>query len=371
MRNIILAIFGLLLLGAVIIGGDFFLDKIQTPKAKYKKTIKTAFTKKIQNKEIPIILSASGNLIAKNKIDLFSEVQGVLMVSNKSFKPGTTYDRNEILLSINTDEFSANLMSQKSVFFNLITSVLPDIRLDYYQEFKKWNQYLEGFDINKAIPNLPNFSSDQEKYFISGRGIISAYYNIKNLEVRLNKHQIRAPFSGILTEVLVGQGALVRVGQKLGEYIDPQVYEMEVSINSEFADMLQVGKIVTLSNFEKTKNYSATIVRVNGKVDQVSQTIKVYIDVEHPDLKEGMFLEANLVAKSETESIEISRKLLVNNTAIYLIKNDSILRLTKVKPVYFGAEKVVIKGLPNNEKMLSEMIPGAFDGMIVKIKTNK
>ena len=84
-----------------------------------------------------------------------------------------------------------------------------------------------------------------------------------------------------------------------------------------------------------------------------------------------MFLEANLVAKSELNAIEISRKLLVDNTAVYTVKNDSILSLVNVEPVYFGAEIVVIKGLENNDKILTQTLPGAFDGMIVKMNENK
>ena len=265
----------------------------------------------------------------------------------------------------------AGLQAQKSSLYNLITAILPDLRLDYPNQFNNWEGFLKGFDINKSTPKLPEFSSDKEKYFISGRGIVSAYYNVKNLEVRFGKHQIRAPFSGILTEALVSPGTLVRVGQKLGEFIDPRVYEMEVSINSEFADLLKVGNSVALTNLEKTKNYTGKVVRVNGKVDQVSQTIKAFIDVKHPDLKEGMFLEANLTAKSETEAVEIPRKLLVDNKAVYIVKNDSILSLVTVKPVYFGSEIVVIKGLENNDKILTQTLPGAFDGMIVKINKKK
>jgi len=371
MRNIILSILGIALIAGAIILGNYFVDKNQRPKPKYKKTIKTVFVQDVENKDIPIILSANGNLVAKNKIDIFSEVQGVLQPSNKSFKPGTKYSKGEILLSINSDEFTASLQSQKSNLFNLITSILPDIRLDYTPEFKKWDSYLHSFDMNKSVPKLPVFLSDKEKYFVSGRGILTAYYNVKNLEVRLSKYKIRAPFSGVVTETLVSSGTLVRSGQKLGEFIDTSIYEMEVSINAEFADLLKVGNAVALSNLNKSKKYTGKVVRVNGKIDQVSQTINAYIDVKHSDLKEGMFLEANLVAKSELDAIEISRKLLVDNTAVYIVKNDSILSLINVNPVYFGAEVVVIKGLKNNDKILTQTLPGAFDGMIVKINKKK
>ena len=371
MRNIILSILGVALIAGAIILGNYFVDKNQRPKPKYKKTIKTVFVQDVENKDIPIILSANGNLVAKNKIDIFSEVQGVLQPSNKSFKPGTKYSKGEILLSINSDEFTASLQSQKSNLFNLITSILPDIRLDYTPEFKKWDSYLHSFDMNKSVPKLPVFLSDKEKYFVSGRGILTAYYNVKNLEVRLSKYKIRAPFSGVVTETLVSSGTLVRSGQKLGEFIDTSIYEMEVSINAEFADLLKVGNAVALSNLNKSKKYTGKVVRVNGKIDQVSQTINAYIDVKHSDLKEGMFLEANLVAKSELDAIEISRKLLVDNTAVYIVKNDSILSLINVNPVYFGAEVVVVKGLKNNDKILTQTLPGAFDGMIVKINKKK
>jgi membrane fusion protein (multidrug efflux system) len=371
MRNIILSILGIAFIGGAVFLGKYFIDKNQKPRPKYKKTIKTVFVKNVKNKDIPIILSASGSLMAKNKIELFSEVQGILKPSKKAFKAGTNFYKGETLLSINSEEFYAGLQSQKSNLYNLITAIMPDVRLDYPNDFKKWERYLNAFDMNETVAKLPDFSSDKEKYFISGRGILTAYYTVKNLEVRLQKHQIKAPFTGVLTEVAVNPGTLVRVGQKLGEFIDPSIYEMEVAINAEFADLLKVGNPVALSNLNKSKNYAGTVARVNGKIDQVSQTINVYIDVKHPDLKEGMFLEANVVAKSESDAIEISRKLLVDNTAVYTVKNDSILSLIDVNLVYFGAEIVVIKGLKNNDKILTQTLPGAFDGMIVKINENK
>lgn len=371
MRNIILSIIGVLLIIAALFGGKLLLEKVNKEKPKFKKEIKTVFTKTVENKEIPIVLTTSGNLVAKNKIDLYSEVQGILKPSAKPFKEGTTYYVGETLLSINSDEFYASLQSQKSNLNNLITAILPDLRLDYPNNFSKWENYIKNFDMNKATPKLPEFSSDKEKYFISGRGIVTAYYNVKNLEVRYSKHQIKAPYIGVLTEALVTPGSLVRVGQKLGEFIDPSIYEMEVSVNAEFANLLKVGNTVALTNLEQTKNYTGKVVRVNGKVDQISQTIKAYIDVKHSDLKEGMFLEANLVAKSESNAIEISRKLLVDNAAVYIVKNDSILTLQNINPVYFGAEKVVVKGLENNDKILIQPLPGAFDGMIVKMDKNK
>jgi len=367
MRKTILAVIGLLTIVAAIFLGNYLIAANQKPKPQFAKTIKTVFVKEVNNKDVDIVLTASGSLVAKEKIEIYSEVQGILKTSKKLFKAGSNYYKGETLLSLNSDEFYASIQSQKSNLYNLITSTLPDLRLDYPSEFKKWESYLQSFNLEKTTPTLPKFSSDKEKYFITGRGILTAYYNVKNLEVRLTKYNIKAPYTGVLTEALVSPGTLVRSGQKLGEFINPGVYEMEVSINAAFADLLKVGNAVKLTNLEKTKNYTGKVVRVNGKVDQTSQTINAYVDVSSDDLKEGMFLEADLVAKSEQDAIEVSRKLLVDNKAIYTVKNDSILSLVNVNPVYFSDENVVIKGLENNQKILTQVLPGAFDGMIVKI----
>lgn len=370
MRKIVSIILGILLMAGAFYLAKYLIDNKKKPKPKFEKIVKTVFVEDVVNKDIPIIITTSGNLTAKRKIELYAEVQGVLKVASKEYKAGTNYAKGENIIRINSDEFYANLQSQKSNFYNSLAAIMPDIRLDYPNEFQKWQNYLNSFDINKTTPKLPETNSEKEKYFISGRGINTSYYNVKNLEVKLGKYNLRAPYKGILTEALVTPGTLVRPGQKLGEFIDPSVYEMEVSVNAEYAGLLKKGNSVILHNLEQTKEYTGKVIRINGKVDADSQTIKAYIEVAHQDLKEGTYLEADLDARKETDAIEISRKLLIDNKQIYIVR-DSVLDIIDVKPVYFSAETAVIKGLKNGTKIVSKPIPGAYSGMQVKIFEDK
>jgi len=370
MRKLLSIALGILILVGAVFVAKYLIDNKKRPKPKYDKIVKTVFVEKVENKDIPIIITTSGNLTSKRKIDLFAEVQGILKSSNKEFKAGTSYKRGETIVAINSDEFFANLQSQKSNFYNSIITIMPDVRFDFPDEYDKWQAYLTSFDIHKTTPVLPEINSEKEKYFISGRGINAAYYNVKNLEVKLSKYNLRAPYNGILTEALVTPGSLIRVGQKLGEFIDPSSYEMEVSVSSEFADLLRIGNAVKLYNLDKTKEYKGKVVRINGKVDASSQTIKAYIDVAHKDLREGTYLEADLEARNEINAIEISRKLMVENKKIYVVR-DSVLELIDVNPVYFSANTAIIKGIENDVLILSKPTPGAYDGMKVKIFEEK
>ncbi len=305
MRKYIPFLGGLLLIAGAILIAVIFIQSKEKQKPNNEKEIKIAYTQVVQNKTIPIILSTSGNLIAKNKIELYSEVQGILIFSNKDFKSGTWYKNGETIIKINSDEQFANLQSLKSNFLNSLLTMLPDLKLNHPNEYEKWHSYLESFNLDETTPELPATNSDQEKYFIAYRNIYISYYNVNTQEVRLSKYKIEAPFSGVLTEALVTPGSLVRPGQKLGEFINPSVYEMEVSINAEFSHLLKKGNSVQLRNLEQTKTWEGKVVRINGIIDQSSQTVKVYIQVNSSDVQEGMYLEASLIAKSVDNAFEL------------------------------------------------------------------
>lgn len=365
MRKIIITIGSLLLIALSIIGGIAIVNNSKKGKPTFNKIVSSVYTNTIKNKSIPVVITTSGSLTASNKIELYSEVQGVLKTASKNFKEGTQYAKNETIISINSDEFYANLKAQKSNLFNTITAIMPDIQLDYPNEYSKWKSYLTNFDINKPTPKLPETNSEKEKFFISGRGIITTYYNVKNLEVKHGKYILKAPFNGILTEVMVTQGTLVRSGQKLGEFIDPSVYEMEVNINEAYANLLKKGTIVTIYNLNKTNTWEATVVRVNGRVDQATQTVKAYLQVKGNQLREGMYLTADLETKSIENAVEVSRNLLVDNTKLFTVK-DSTLNLVTINPVYFNDDTVIVQGLENGTNILSKPLPGAYNGMLVK-----
>ncbi|AXG68856.1 toluene efflux pump periplasmic linker protein TtgA [Kordia sp. SMS9] len=365
MRNIILSILGVVLIAGALYFGNMIASGKEKRKPIPKKVVKTIYTDTVQNKVIPIIIPANGNLVAKRRVELYAEVQGIFKGGRKLFKPGQKYRRGETLIRIDAAEYFANVQSSKSNLYNSIAAIMPDLRLDFPEIYPKWQQYLSSFDMNKTTPKLPEMTSEKEKYFITGRNIVTNYYNVKNLEQRLTKYTISAPFSGILTEALVTEGSLIRNGQKLGAYIDDSVYEMEVALSKQYATLLKVGEKVALNNLDRTESFSGIVSRVNGSIDATTQTLTAYIEVKDDKLKEGMYLEANLNAKDEKNAIEVDRNLVMDNDQIFIVR-DSVLDVIKVTPVYFSDTKAVLKDIPDGTIILSKSVPGAYAGMLVK-----
>jgi multidrug efflux pump subunit AcrA (membrane-fusion protein) len=364
MRKIILSLLGVFfIIGSYFLAKSFISNK-NKPRPVVPKVVKTVFIDTVKNETIQIVIPANGSLVAQNRIELYAEVQGVFNGGSHQFKPGQEFSKGQALIRINSGEYYASVQAAKSNLYNSIAAIMPDLRLDFPNIFQKWQSYLNKFDLNKTTPALPSIDSDKENYFITGRSIVSNYYNVKTLEERLSKYNIYAPFSGILTEALVNKGTLVRNGQKLGEFIDPSVYEMEVAISKTYANLLKIGETVQLKNIDNNKEYSGKVIRVNGNIDATTQTITAFIEVKDTSLKEGQYLEAKLNAKEETNAIEVDRNLLLDNNQIFVLK-DSLLDVIDVKPVHFTDTKMVLKNVPENTIILKRQVPGAYAGMLV------
>jgi membrane fusion protein (multidrug efflux system) len=365
MRQYIISAVGILIIAIGYFGMQKMASTEKPEPEKEARAVPTVFTLKVENGSSPITVTASGNLAARDRIEIFSEVQGIFDYSANQFKPGVYYKKGAVLLRLNSDEFRANMRSQKSSFYNQMVAILPDLQFDYPDAAITWQNYVSAFDVEKMIQPLPVPSSDKEKLFIAGKNINSIWYNIKNLEERLTKYTIYAPFSGVLTEANINKGALVRAGQKLGEFINLNIYELEVAVNSSYADLLKVGNAVAVNNIERTKNWKGKVNRLNSLIDPNTQTIQAFIRVSGKGLREGMYLEADLTSKNVENTFEVSRKLLADNNKLFVLEGD-FLKLIEIEPVHFTEKTVLVRGLADGTEILERMLPGAYDGMAVK-----
>ena len=86
MRKIILYIIGVLILALAL----FLFYKLVTAKEKKLpppvKEIKTVFVDTVKNTTVPIVVPANGSLVAKERVELYAEVQGIFRNSAHPFK---------------------------------------------------------------------------------------------------------------------------------------------------------------------------------------------------------------------------------------------------------------------------------------------
>ena len=322
----------------------------------------------VKNGSVPSTLDVQGRLVAFDKIDILAEVSGILESTSNTFKVGSRFAKGSVMIQIDSEEAELNLLSQKSTLQNAITQMMPDLKIDYPESFEHWINYLQQFDIEKPIQPFPKPLNDKEKFFIATRNIHSQYYNIKSAETRLSKYKIYAPFSGVITQAAINPGSLVRVGQKLGELMNTSNYELEATVRLADLNYIKIGSLVALRSDDIEGNWTGRIKRISDQIDENTQTVIVYIGVTGSKLKEGMYLRGGVKLKNIENAFEIPRDLLVDQTKVYKIENDSILALQAVEVIKSTETTVIVGGLDDGTQLLKEIFPGIYEGMIVELK---
>jgi multidrug efflux pump subunit AcrA (membrane-fusion protein) len=314
---------------------------------------------------------AFGKVKSFNRIEVYSEVAGIVLDNGQRFKVGNSFSSGQVMINVDDEEARLNLYSQKSDFLNVLTRMLPDIKADFPDAFQTWNKYLEDFNIEGAIKELPATRSSKEKYFLAARNIYKLYYAIKNIEVRLSKYKIKAPFAGVVTQSLIENGTSIRVGQKLGDFAGTNSFELELPISENEINYLSIGNSVEVINENNNKTWTGRIARVSEHIDASSQTINVYVSISGKDLYDGMYLKGVIKGRKIENAFKIPRKAIVNNEFIHTVK-DSLLGRKQINILLQGETDAYINGINEGETVVVEtLVNTALGTKIITIKNNE
>ena len=221
-QSIISLVLSLLIL---ILGGvayqAFSAQKESTVSAKApSREIRSVKVASFPPKQVENVIEVDGRVNAYEKINLAAEVQGKLLATGKTWKEGTSFSKGDLLFQVESKDDEYNLKAQRSLLYNQITQVMPDLKFDHPTEYEKWLTYLNDFDEEQNVKELPKITNQKEKYFIGGKNILSQYYSIKSLEEKLNNYRVYAPFNGVFLSVNNYPGSLLSPCASLGHIMN-------------------------------------------------------------------------------------------------------------------------------------------------------
>lgn len=310
--------------------------------------------------------SSTGKLEAVNRFEIFSQVEGQMLPSTINFKAGNTYKKGEIILEIDQDEFKMSVLSKKSDFVSMITGILPDLKSDYPTSYPIWRDYVSSIDVNKALPEIPLATIEQEKFYLSGKGVYSTYYSVRSAEEKLVKYTIRAPFDGVVTLANVQAGTAVRNGSELGTLISTSTYDLEITVPLYLLNNIKVGSSAKLHSSDIEGDWTGKVVRIGGAIDEKSQSVNVYIRTQGKQLKEGLYLTAMLNQNPFENAMSLSRKMVSDDSKTFIVV-DNKLKEYEVQVLARRGDLAIIEALPQGTAVMATVIKSAYDGMPVRI----
>jgi len=312
----------------------------------------------------------TGRVISSQKFEVFTEVNGRLVSGAHPFKDGTRFKKGEVLLRINDSDVRLNVVSARSAFQSLISSILVDIKIDYTSSFETWSSFLADIDAGQALPELPKVTDSNLKGLLISRNVYNQYYSIKAQEENLAKFTVVAPFDGVVSDANVNPNTVLRAGQKVGNFIEVNAFEVEAGVSLKDVTKISVGNEVVLESKDLKQLWAGTVSRMSEVVDASTQNVKVYVGVEGRGLYEGLYLNGHIVGEEVGTGYEIENHLLSDENFVYAVENNALKRI-EVEVLHEGTRLTKIGGLTNGTLLIDQAIPGAYEGMKIQVISKK
>lgn len=342
-------------------------DPPQRKKAENKNYVKV---KQFTPQTVETTIEAYGRVSSSQQIDLIAEVGGKLLGGGIPLKEGQSFTKGQLLCRIYNEEQKLNLKAQKSRFLNTLASVLPDLKIDFSDNFQTWQKYFELIELEGDIPDIPSPKSSKEKTFLATKNILSDYYAIKSAEENLKKYTIYAPFNGSIRQVNLQTGSVVNPGANIAALIRTDELELEIACEIRDIDFVEIGKKVdVIAESPNYQKWEGRVSRISDFVDANTQSIGVFISVKNKksnDVREGSFLLASIPGKKVDGAVRVPRSILKNKNEVFVVK-DSVLQTRQVTVHKLNENSAVISGLVEGDVYVTDMPSNASENMKVEI----
>jgi len=211
----------------------------------------------------------NGRVEALNRVDVSAQVEGV--ITQIHFQPGQQVEQGDLLFSFDDLEFvhktrAAKAVAQKaSALFN-----------DAKQEYDR-NQELKE---RGTIADTRYFKS-KAAVAIAAAAVAETDSRLEAAQIELERTQVFAPISGIISPALVSRGSFVETGRKGVLATIVQLDPVRIAYDIPFPDRLVELGITDLTT-------------IDAYAETVDLVVKLTPDWQHPELAEPTFLSADV-----------------------------------------------------------------------------
>ncbi len=351
--------------GALLMMGMLSL-RSKPPKSAPASRAKVVEARLAQPGTVTARISAYGRVTSAQPIQLISEVSGILETGDISFRPGQSFKEGDLLVKVDDRQAELKLNATKSDLLNALATVLPEIKVDFPDEFPTWQNYFESCRFGTKLGPLPEAANSRIKLFLSRFNVYKLYFSARDLEITLEKHRFYAPFDGALVTTNLNIGATARNGTLLGEIINLSDLEVEIPMPVEDAEWVEFGGRVVLTSAERKGQWTGTIRRIGSTVDERTQAVPLYVAIDNAaasGLISGVFLQATLPGKDIPGAVVVPRKALYQDNYVYLVNNGRF-EYREISIALRQDHTVIVDGgLATGDTLVVQALQGVAPGM--------
>lgn len=308
-----------------------------------------------------ISISGNGSVTIRAYVDLAPQVSGVVASISPALRAGGTFKANEILVSIDTNDFKLRLKQAQAE----VGSARSNLQLQQAKSDSAKRNYAL-FHPNKPVPPLvalqPQIS--QARALLAGA---TAKADIAKLD--LARTSISLPFDGKITQSTAEIGQLLSSGKTFGRAFALSAIELVVPLAaSDIAALSPIeGRIARLSILGKT--LQRKVERVSAELDARSRFARAFIPVNlSADIQPGVFVDVQLDGPKIANTFVLPESASQANDSVWLVREGL---LEKYQPVVRGRSEagLIVDGFDYGDGIVLGAIPGAEENQQVRARS--
>jgi RND family efflux transporter MFP subunit len=307
----------------------------------------------VQSQPIDRFLRVTGSLAADEQADVAAETAG--RVIGTPVERGTHVTAGAVLVRVSATEADASLREAEANAAQLEARLglasgqdfdplkVPDVlnakaSLDWAEaDFARIKSLLDQKVVSQAEydQKLTQVQAARQQYQTAQNGAQQSYRSLQAAHARVDIARksaadtvVRAPFSGIVAERLVGTGDYVSKGMKVATVVRINPVRVELTVPEQYLSQVKVGQAVRLTVDAypgETFNARVRFVSPALKADQRALTVEAVAENTDGRLKPGLFATALLQQPSPAPAMLVPAEAVetVAGTArVYAISAD-------------------------------------------------
>lgn len=319
------------------------------------------------NKNLPLIRTAivsdtifnhytevQGEVATKENILIYPEYSGLL--TRVYVKEGDRVTKGQILAKIDDGGLSSQL-AQIEAQASLAKTTFERQKRLWEQNIGSEIQYLEAKTTYEATQN-----------------------SVDQLRSQLGKTTVRAPFSGVIDEVITDQGQVVTPGQnQLFRLVNLDNMYVQAAVPENYLSQIQTGTSVIVEIGAIGKQFEGKVRQVGNFINPNNRTFQVEVAIPN----EGGLVKPNLIATvklndyTAENAVVIPENVIQKNSngesLVYILEPETdstgVAKRVGVETGYsYGASVEVLKGLKSGDILITEGGKNLRDQQKVKIK---
>jgi len=306
--------------------------------------------------EITSPLMRKGRVVSSSEVALVSEAAGKIESGEVALRKGTSFKKGQLLATIYKDEVELAIKARKSSFLTTITTLLPDVKVDFPDQLDTFTQFFSSISMNKKLPELPEIKNEKFKIFLASRNVFNEYYGILQDEKRLSRHSLYAPFDGTFTQVNFEVGAYINVGGQIAKMIRTDQLEVEVPVENYQSEWIKIGDKVKVSSNQNESVKQGVVVRKSDFIDANTQSRSIFIKVQNSEynkLLSGEYMQVEFPGQKIAKAMELPRGAVFNSNEVFTVV-DGKLKKRVINVLKWNETTLIFNGLEEGTKVVSE-----------------